>query len=60
MYDDDRDWDNENELAQERATDPDYIRMHAYDNLDAWDTPEQRAKKIAEANQMLERMGIPA
>ena len=23
MYDDDRDWDNENELAQERATDPD-------------------------------------
>ena len=55
MYDDDRDWDNENELAQERATDPDYQRMRAFDVFDGWETPEQRAAKLAEIDRLYPR-----
>lgn len=40
------DWDNENELAQERATDLDRQRMDYGHQFDAWDTPEDRQRKL--------------
>lgn len=44
--------DNENELARERANDPDYQRMRAFDVFDGWETPEQAAAKLAEINRL--------
>jgi hypothetical protein len=43
---DEIDWDNENELTQERAADPDRQRMDYGHEFGAWDTPEETARKL--------------